>query len=155
MGVAIKDTPKDSKPRGKSDRGNVKEIPFIFIAPCLQGLARPEGCQIAGTLMENLPVMVSIRATADSVRCGSAIPPISFPLSIRSDSCAGKSLKTLMMLMPSAVPRLCKNAHFQNTTVGRRPFSVFLQRDHVRNRSSRLWDFCSTATLRLPNAIRL
>jgi hypothetical protein len=40
MGVAIRDTPKDSKPKGKSDRGNLKEIPFIFIAPCLQGLSR-------------------------------------------------------------------------------------------------------------------
>jgi len=45
MGVAIRDTPKDSKPRGKSDRGNLKEIPFIFVAPCLQGLSRHIGCR--------------------------------------------------------------------------------------------------------------
>jgi hypothetical protein len=45
MGVAIRDTPKDSKPRGKSDRGNLKEIPFIFIAPCFEGLSWPEGCR--------------------------------------------------------------------------------------------------------------
>jgi hypothetical protein len=47
MGVAIRDTPKDSKPRGKSDRGNLKEIPFIFIAPCWQGTSRPDADQMA------------------------------------------------------------------------------------------------------------
>jgi hypothetical protein len=31
--VARRDTPKDSKPRGKSNRGNLKEIPFIFVPP--------------------------------------------------------------------------------------------------------------------------
>src|SRR5216683_5807317 len=101
MGVAIRDTPKDSKPRGKSDRGNLKEIPFIFIAPCWQGLSRLEGCRRSDcrdshrrgkrrkgcdlrsrkkasrriwALIENLPAIVSIvRATADSVRCLSRI----------------------------------------------------------------------------------
>src|SRR6267154_298056 len=155
MGVAIRDTPKASKPRGKSDRGNLKEIPFIFIAPCLQGLLRHEGCRrldcrdshrrgkegkavisdLEKGIEKNLDAHPKPSRHSSNCRLGAlriSNPPINFRLSIRSDSCAGMSLKTLMMLMRSTMPRLFKNAHFQyqrnTTTVGCAPFSAFSKR---------------------------
>jgi hypothetical protein len=158
MGVAIRDTAKDSKPRGKSDRGNLKEILFNFVAPCLQCTSPHIGCR-SSDCRDSLAVEKEGKAVISDLEKGIeknldadpkpsrhcfndrsngrldalriSNPPINFRMSVRSDLCAAISLKTLMILIRSKIPRLFKNAHFQyqrNTTAGCVLFSAFAMR---------------------------